>query len=154
MNFFPYEKLILPTSHSVDEIKRRLEAGIGKPRGGGLKALKKAEKLFEGNIEGNKFFFWRAIRHSNGFMPIVTAIIEPGRLEVELKLHPFIRIFFPVWMGVLLLLGFGALQNPNTSRSPGVMTPFFVVIFVYLMMVFFYNFYAEKAKAFLKEVVK
>ena len=34
MRLIPYEKLTLTTGHSPEEIKRRLEAGVGVPRGG------------------------------------------------------------------------------------------------------------------------
>ena len=155
MRLIPYEKLTLVTSHSPVEIKRRLEAGVGAPRGGGFKALRKPEKLFEGAFDENKFRFWRAIRHTNGFMPIVTGTIVVGKLEVELKWHPFIRIFFPVWTGILIVMGWLVVsKDPANAQCVLSNTPFAIVAFVYAMGIFFYNFYADKAKKFLRDVVK
>src|SRR5262245_45219962 len=119
MRFIPYEKLELTTGHSKDEIRRRLEAGVGKPRGGGFAALRKAEKLFEGDIREGDFLFWSAIRYNNGFMPLVSGSFEAGRITVELKWHPFIRWFFPLWFALLFALGFLAKFNcPQSAGSP------------------------------------
>ena len=113
MKLIPYEKLMLPTGHSPEEIKRRLQEGVGHPRGGGFAALRKPEKFFEGTFDGNKFLFWRAIRHNNGFMPLVIGRIEPGKLEVELKWHPFIRIFFPAgWACLSFWAGWSRSSSP------------------------------------------
>ena len=88
-------------------------------------------------------------------MPLVTGQIEPGKLEVELKWHPFIRIFFPVWTGILIVVGWlVVVKDPASARCVLSNTPFAIVAFVYAMGIFFYNFYAGKAKAFLNEVVK
>ena len=154
MNLIFYEKLALRTAHSPTEIRRRMEAGIGKPRGGGFKALRKPEKPFEGTFDGNKFLFWRAIRHSNGFMPLVTGTIEPGAVHVELKLHPFMRIFIPAWLALLVFLGLTVPRPVNISPCTlALYVPFAIVVFVYGMGIFFYNFYADKAKKFFNEVV-
>lgn len=155
IRIIPYEKLSFTTSHSPAEIKRRLEQGVSVPRGGGFKALRKAEKPFEGTIENNKFLFWRAIRHTNGFMPLIEGTIEPGKIKVELKWHPFMRIFFPLWMAMLIFLGeIAAAQTPDSTCWWGVKVPFAIVVLVYLLGIYFYNFYAGKAKAFLQDVVK
>ncbi len=156
MNLIFYEKLTLRTSHSPAEIRKRMEAGIGKPRGGGFAALRKPEKSFEGTFDGDKFLFWRAIRHNNGFMPLVTGTIEPGVVNVELKLHPFMWVFIPSWFGMLLYIG-GIVPKPSGASPPcawAAYVPWAIVIFVYAMGIFFYNFYADKAKKFFDEVIK
>ena len=154
MRLIPYERLIFNTGYTPEEIRQRLEQGVGKPRGGGFAALRKAEKPFEGTIGEHEFLFWRAIRHNNGFMPLISGKIEPGRVEAELKWHPFIRYFFPIWISLLFAIGFAV----NTCKlknagSPCANIPFGIIALVYVMAIFFYNFYAEKAKIFLHEVV-
>ncbi len=154
MQLIPYEKLTLTTGYSPYEIKRRLEAGVGQPRGCGFKALRKPKKLFEGKIDGNQFLFWRAIRHSNGFMPLIKGRIEPGRLELELKWHPFTQIFVPVWMGIFTVIyTLCYFKNPNDQVLPAVF-PLALVGIIYATAIVSYNFYANKAKAFLNEVVR
>ena len=154
MCLIPYEKLILPTTYSPEEIKQRLEAGVGKPRGGGFAALRKAEKPFEGDINEHDFLFWKAIRYNNGFMPLISGKIEPGKVEVELKWHPFIQLFFPLWVGLLLAIDLAVKSaDPNAGASPYYNIPFGIIIVVYMMAIFFYNFYAAKAKKFLHDVV-
>src|SRR5262245_36255435 len=132
MKIFPYEKLVLATVHSPQEIRRRLEEGVGRPRGGGCAALRKPEKLFEGNITDKDFLFWRAIRHTNGFMPLISGTIEPGQLVVTLKWHPFIQFFFPFWFALLIAMGWAAAGPPRASSCfSGI--PLGIVAVVYVM---------------------
>ncbi len=157
MKFIPYEKLVLRTSLDLQEIRRRLAAGVGTPRGCGLAALKKPEKLFEGTVGENDFKFWRAIRHNNGFMPLIAGKIFPGKLEVELAWHPVVKII--MILEVILLGGLAwyfqtQLPSSTTFLAVAKNVPLLALALMIGLAVGSYNFYAGKAKEFLNSVVK
>jgi hypothetical protein len=56
---------------------------------------------YEGVVEGNTFNINRIIGYRNSFLPMINGnIIQDGegsKIEVKLKMHPFVLVFMVVW---------------------------------------------------------
>lgn len=91
---------------------------------------------FEGEISAERFQINRIIHYRNSFLPRITGTITPQengtKIDIKMKLHPFITVFMAVWFtGVILAtlaVLFVLLTKPEEATI-GMLVPLVMLVF-------------------------
>ena len=150
VRFIPYEKFIIKTSFSSDEIKQKLSEIIEPARTFRYEFSSKY-KPYEGEVDGDNFKINKTIcygRSGKVFSPIIKGKIQGSSLEVIIRLDWFAEIFIVFFLGVWGLL---TLSVVFTKQAFTAFNSIPIVMFVsmYLLWVIQFNSDVIKSKRFL-----
>ena len=162
LNFVPFEKYILTTKLSCDDIYKRLADNIEPKQNIQFFAFNRnSAKPYEGEISGNSFTMSRIIKYNNSFLPVIKGKISSivGQTQIRIVMRPemFFLMFGSLWMAIvglfcagLLLAGFlNFKQIVEHGFSPAFLIPFGMFIFGYLLISISFKKESKKSQQFL-----
>jgi hypothetical protein len=149
MWLFPYEQFSIISDLSPKEAQKRLNAGFEKN-------IFKKISLFKWNknIPKNTFYFIPFFKGTNSFVPMIRCFIKAGettgtsKIYIRLKMHPIV-LLFPLWIWIISSIIIDPKTHPHITS---ILTPYIVVISVYVFFLLMYNYEAQKAKEKLDEI--
>lgn len=164
---FPSEQFTLKTRFSPDRVCQKLLEVVEPPQS--LPILwDTSEKPYEGKIGEHSFRISRVRRRRNSLVSIrrtsprsnSLALIVTGRIQgddtgsqidIQIKIHPFIRFFLLVWLGMLGFVCLGTIAEIVSLQrfDPSFLTPFGMFAFIYSLPFFGFNSEANFSKQFL-----
>jgi len=126
MWILPYERFIIESPLTVDEVVHRLRNGVAPAKF----SLRRSPQPFRGSVHGDRFVIHRVNRvigFRNSFRPQVVGRVMPGRsgstIEVTMTLHPVVTVFMAVWLTIAAVgfVGFGIafLRSTAFAREVG-----------------------------------
>jgi len=118
MNFLPFEKIIIDSPLTKNEIENSIKNNIAWNTELGLTFTKNSLRDYEGFVEDSKFKIRRILKSGiNSFIPIASGLItQKGngcKVELKLRLHKVIIIFM-----VAMTLFSGSLLIISTFNKP------------------------------------
>lgn len=139
MKIIPYDKCVIRSPLSVDQLKERLADHL-EPR----KLVRspfnrrKKYKAYEGYVTGNTFAISRIIDYRNSFLPEIQGKFlsadKGSRVVVEMRLNEIILVFLAVFCLVLILV---FLVVVNYSFRSGSFNPVVLIPLGILMIMVF-----------------
>ena len=157
MSILPYEKLIINTNLTSEEIIEKLNEYI-EPYQPFRNKFKPPNKPYNGKIDGNNFTIARNINYRNSFLPIVKGKIisdyQGSIINITLSLHPVIIVFIGFWLYMTGGMGFFFLISMITSGEfmLGGLIPLGMFIFGCLLTIIPFKVEAKIAKKFLQDL--
>ena len=160
MKFLPFENITYETSLDQNEVYQRLDEVI-EPSTVFRKATifgSTNDKPYEGSFSGNTFKIIRIIGYRNSFLPRIKGTIETSyngtKVNVKMRLHPFVIVFMLVWFGLTGVGCFAALANifGNESFDSMNMRPFGMLIFGYALVTLGFKYESIKSKKFFAQL--
>jgi hypothetical protein len=84
--------------------------------------FRRAERPFEGMVEGSTFHIQRIIRYGNSFLPQLHGRVEStpngrARVVVSFQLHSAVAVFMILWFGLITLFGAVAIWQSTISSD-------------------------------------
>jgi len=163
----PFDNFKLRTELTMAEVVTRITNDIEPRKTFRLTVFyNKPTKPYEGEIVGTSFKIRRIIRYRNSFLPVIMADISTGldKTEVTIRMRPAIAvlIFSFIWLGAVGLACIGisiaAIRNMQHviqhGFSSGMVIPYIMFVFGYLLILIGYRPEAKKSKDFLKSVLE
>ena len=121
LTFLPKRHFEVRTSVSCEEVLRRLGERVEPKRWFRFPFLEK-HRPYEGVVSAEGFQINRVIQYRNSWLPFVEGSVRRDggktRIEVWLKLHPFVAVFTTVWLGFTGLGGLVAGVRLFTAQEP------------------------------------
>jgi len=143
----PYQRFEIKTKLSQEGSREKL-AAIVEPRKMRW-GFSRADKPFEGELDGHTFKISRVIGYRNSFLPVLVGNIrddlDSSSLQITARPNWFVIFFWPV----LLLIFFYATIFMADVTSIGFILLFF--LFFYGVPTLFFNFELRKAEKLLNE---
>jgi hypothetical protein len=157
MLFFPYERLTLETSLTVNEVVAAL-SGYVEPKRFWRNPFSRDHKDYQGLVSAEGFKMSRIIHHRNSFLPVIKGRMHPmtrgARVEVTMSLHPFIAAFWVLWLAILgsgsLTGGAAWLASPRDALR---LAPVAMFAFGYLLCTLSFKWESRKERQFLLELL-
>lgn len=160
MKYLPFEKLTLASELPAHEIRRRLALNV-EPRQAFRFSIKcrKAEKVYEGDIDFNRFDVNRIIDYRNSFLPLITGqIFEKGNaseVKIVMRMATIAYIIWGTWMGGLSTMLFYVLYDylfgvvtPDESHLFGIIIILAMLTFGYLLALLGFKTESKRSKKF------
>ena len=153
----PYKQLVFESSLSKEEVVRRLSLEVASRRWGWFE--RRTEK-FEGAVTEGGFQISRIIRYRNSFLPVIQGRFYPlakgVRIEVTMRLHMAVLIFSIVWLSIVGVgaLAFGSQIIATGKIEAGMLIPFGMLLFFYLMVTIGFGVEASKARKQLSGILE
>jgi hypothetical protein len=158
VNLLPYEKYILRTQLSVEEIRDRLISNVQPYKF--FRLWDAGDKLYEGEVFQDGFIINRVPLARRYSKPVIIGAIRNSETERELvirmKMNPILLAFMSIWLGIMALLGITVFAGQIIDgRSPAVsLIPFGMFAFGYGMMIFPFNYERNRSKKFLADLLE
>lgn len=158
MSLLPYDRFVIETRRSLDEVIERLRDNVivtekYQPRRG-VFARGKITKRFHGVLRGDGFMISKIIRYGSSFLPIIHGSFEPTprgtAIHVRMKLHPLTVGFIFSFVAVVLwgiAKGFREGIPPVFAVLPCLFLPL-----LWLMAFFCFRYEAKRARALLERI--
>ena len=159
MKIFPFGNTTYYSPFPPEQVKLKLAEKIT-PRDRTIKIAslgyyKKRTELskkypYEGGIKGNTFNINRIIGYRNSFLPMIAGNItqegEGSKIEVKLKMHPFVQIFMIVWFIPVIFICLAVIASPffSSEFEPTSLLIFLFPIFGIALL--YFGFTPEKKK--------
>ncbi|MFT3982079.1 MAG: hypothetical protein QM687_16545 [Ferruginibacter sp.] len=159
--FLPFEKYTLTTKLSETAIRERLANNVQPRRGMFSYAGDRSGRPYEGTMNGNLFTISRIIQHRNSFLPVINGEISSflGQTEIRIRmgLDGFVKVFIILWLsfaGLACIVTSAVLiAKPaaifKNDFPIGMLVPFFLFIFGFLLMLLLFKYESKKSRAFL-----
>ena len=125
-----------------EELAERM-AQFVEPRRFWTRSLFRGErsKSFEGEVSATTFNIRPIIRYRNSFIPIIKGTISPAengsKIKLEMNLHPFVKYFVTMWLG-MVGMGFFAISISMIESSS------FSPIFLFPIGMWFFGYFLAK----------
>ncbi|MBZ5857738.1 hypothetical protein [Flavihumibacter profundi] len=166
-NIFPFESYTLESKLSVEEIKRRISENLDPKKTPQFSFVRnESTKPYRGNISNDSFEIIRIINYRNSFLPTISGNINGflGKTQIRIKMRPSIVIivFMSLWLGLVgliclfILIG-GLLQAKQITQngfSFGLLIPFIMFLFGWLLILFGFKSESKKSKEFLSTLLE
>jgi hypothetical protein len=153
MKFFPTEDITYNTRLKEQEIVKRL-SDITEPertfRFGTFGHS--SSKSYEGQVNAQSFAIKRIIRYRNSFLPRINGIIvkdfDGNKIKVKMRLHSLIIVFMFIWCGGvgLACLAFLTQAFSNSKFNAGILIPFGMLTFGYVLTMAAFKYESNKSK--------
>lgn len=165
--YLPFEKYILISQLSAEEVRKRLADNIESQKKFSLSPFEKYRaKPYEGSISEKEFTIKRIINYRNSFLPVIKGQIreEMGQVSIQVYMRPAtgVLIFLSFWFGIVILacltitvvaiLQFR--QMLETGINPGAIIPFGMFVFGSLLITLGFKSESGQSKDFLKRLLK
>ncbi len=156
----PYKSIVITTSLPLNDAVTVLFKAVSPKKRWYQFSLSRSGK-FEGTVSREGFKIERAINYRNSFLPILHGTFRPDvtgtRIEVTMKMHPFVLLFSVFWFGAVLsgfVLGIiGSFASDHIPFEVLIGAGTMLVAF-YLMTILGFGFEAKKAIRFMNETFK
>ena len=159
MKFLPIEDITYKTKLKEDEIIKRLSDIIEPEKAFRFGIFSNgSSKPYEGQINGQAFEIKRIINYRNSFLPKISGIIEKDfdgtTIKVKMRLHVFVIGFLFFWCGIVGLGCVAVLTQAigSSKINPVALTPFGMLVFVYLLTMGAFKFESNKSKKDLQAI--
>lgn len=159
MKFLPVENIIFKTKLSGEEVIRRISDNTAKNQNFTFSFFgSKPAKYFEGQINEQAFKIKRIINYRNSFLPVISGKIngEPDitTIKVKMRLHALVIGFMCIWFGGVIAGCFAVLAHTlgEGEMSPGLLIPFAMLLFGYILTIAAFKFESSKAKKHLQTI--
>lgn len=159
MLLLPFDKLIINSTCTHDEVLNKLIEVIGKPKmnhgkGWWVKEYPKDMKPYAGSLTRSKVSIYRVLtNYRSSFNPLITGRIIPKSTGTQVKLHfylhPIVIIFMAAWL-VWAGLSFKATMHNAIHKGELNGLGFSLALFLggYLLMMLPYKHEVRKSKRF------
>lgn len=105
MKYLPFEKFVLTTQLSVDEVQQRLNEKVEHKQNPWLSRAPKTNKPYTGEITSETFRMYRIINYRNSFLPQISGRYIKNyngtQIQIKMQLHTGVKIFMAIWFGLL-----------------------------------------------------
>jgi hypothetical protein len=134
-NVLPFEKHILRTSLSKEQVIEKLKESVEPEKSFGFRSFNFSyTKPYVGKINGDRFEIKRAINYRNSFLPLIKGIInnEIGRtkIDISMKPHDFVIAFMVIWFGGVTIGCIATTYVMLTQEfNPFLLIPFAMLLF-------------------------
>ena len=163
-NILPYEKYVLTSKLSADEVCKRISENIEHRKGLQFSLFRRSTlKPYEGQILNHSFTINRIIQYKNSFLPLtrgnISTFFGQTQISIEMKLSNIAIIFISIWLAVVGIICLGILiiwllQIAENKFSPGILIPFGMFIFGCLLTTLSFKFESKKTKVFLANLLE
>jgi hypothetical protein len=156
MRFLPFEKLIIRSKISEEEVLRRINSL--------LEPKKKFQVGFfgsfsyggyRGQINDKKFNIRRNISYKNSFLPEIIGNVERVNddtvIKVVMRPHIFIIIFLSFWCFAVCFGFITSFSDDSNEILSSLIIPIGLIIFAYLLTMAGFKFESNRAK---KDIIK
>lgn len=156
MNYLPYENITYKTRLTEDELIKRLEENTEPKKllRFGILGIGKT-KTYEGDINRQEFSIQRIIWYRNSFLPRITGTmlseLHGTRIDVKMRLHPWVIIFSWFWCSCVGLVCIGILTQAF-DNSVFSLIPFGMLLFYYTMTMGAFKFESVPTKKALQKL--
>jgi hypothetical protein len=150
---FASERLEIISPFPPEECARRILAEIDVERATAFLVKRMAgARPVVGRVNGSSILLRKRVSYNNSFQTFLTATLQPHGtgtvIQGELALHPFTRVFMPVWFGGVVLFGGAALfvrllglltHHPSPAENNAwlvMVIPLGMLLFGYLLVRF------------------
>jgi hypothetical protein len=156
MPLLPFERFEIRSRLPLAEVTSRLAAAVEPKR---WLRFGKAERPFEGRVEGQEFRIQRIIGYRNSFLPRIYGRFTPDppgcRVEGTLTLHPLAAAFMVVWIGAVVLIGGAfAINPPAEGRLLAHLLPVAMLLFGWALATVPFTYEARRARRMLGELLE
>ena len=117
-------------------------------------------KTFEGEVSATDFNIRPIISYRNSFIPIIKGTVSStqngSKIKIEMNLHPFVKYFVTMWLG-MVGMGFFALcisMVESSSFSPLFLTPVGMWLFGYFLAKKGFDYESKPALQALERIFK
>ena len=117
-------------------------------------------KTFEGEVSETGFSIKPIIRYRNSFIPIMKGTVKPtetgSKIKLEMTLHPFVKSFMRMWLG-MVAMGFITItisMLESSSFSPLFLFPIGMWFFGYFLAKKGFGYEAKPAQTTLESIIK
>ncbi len=159
--FLPFEKITYKTDLTESAISIRLDEMIEEEKMFTWKIFSiGTTKTYAGQRIGRNFIMRRIILGRNSFLPRIYGTIQPmygegyTLIHIKMRLHPLPLVFMIVWLSIVgfAALAFTATSIINLEFNPGVLIPYGMFLFGYLITIVGFKFESSRSKRELKEI--
>ncbi len=161
MKYLPFENITYETKLDTEEILNRINEIIEPKKAFRMTGIFGSgnHKPYEGSIIGNSFNINRIIGYRNSFLPRIKGNVEKGfhstKVNVKMRLHPFVLIFLFVWCGGvgIGLLALLSTAIENGKFEPFILTPLAMLLFAYGLTTGGFKYESIKSKKYLAQLL-
>ncbi|SEO13471.1 hypothetical protein SAMN05192574_105434 [Mucilaginibacter gossypiicola] len=161
MNWVPYEKFSIISPLNPDEIRSRMTEQVSPAFTGNFfeQLTNRYSKPFKGYVNINEFKIEPVIVGRNSFIPVIKGRVELKEtgscIYITMSMHQMIEYII---MGAVVFLTFaGFLSWLNSLKSNKFdlvsLSPFGVLTFIYLMVIYGFNSESNSCRTFLLELL-
>lgn len=160
MKYLPFENITYQTKLDSEEILSRINEIIEPKKTLRMTGIfgSSDHKPYEGSINGSSFNINRIIGYRNSFLPRIKGNIEKDfgktKVNVKMRLHPFVLVFMIVWCGGVGL-GFLAFLTATIGKGtfePAILIPLGMLLFGYGLTTGGFKYESIKSKKYLAEL--
>lgn len=156
MKYLPFEFLLYETELSEQEALEKLSDCTQPKKMRFFKAYNPT-KTYEGSIDENTFEISRIINYRNSFLPQITGTVQNNgsRTEIEIKMQlNTIVLLFLIFCCSMVFLFFLMAIFSAAEITIASFAPLLMLVFIYFLTIFCFNYESTKAKAELKKIFK
>lgn len=158
--YLPFENIIYRTKLDSEQILMKIGEIIEPKKTFRMTGIfgSSDHKLYEGSVNGNSFKMTRIIGYRNSFLPRIIGIIEKDfngtKVNVKMRLHPFVTVFMIIWLGGVGIGCLAALTISSQSQNfePMTLIPLGMLIFGYVLVTGGFKYESIKSKKYLAEL--
>jgi|GEM_PF-405486 len=166
-NLLPFEKYVLATDLSVEEVLKRLTGCMQSESNYSWSSFRRIyTKPYRGAVSGLTFRMIRNINYRNSFLPVirgrVTSLSGPTEVLITMRPSAFVLVFMAFWLGMTGLVCIGIIvagiaqsrQILHNGFSPAFIIPFVMFAFGSGLTLFAFKSESNESKGFLADLLK
>lgn len=148
--FIPYTRFTIKTYLQAYEAEQQLAAHVEprKFRWG----LSRNHKFFQGTVGNGKFTFTRIIHYRNNFLPVVIGKIHDDLDTTRIEITMRANYLAAALMVLLIFMLFGGFFIGSSMAVKDMLIFLSFLTLFYIVTMAFFNFEANKARRYLKDI--
>ncbi|MFH6994617.1 hypothetical protein [Flavobacterium sp. FlaQc-48] len=160
----PFENLVYHSALTKEELAVHLQNEIEAEKSFGFGRNRFSySKPYIGKVYPDKFEIKRAINYKNSFLPLIKGEIKEdisgSRINVNMLLPDFVKVFMCIWLGIVFLVSLGTLyvlvfNNGFNGGGPFIFIPFIMLFAGVAMVVFGFKTESKKSISDLEELLQ
>ncbi|QTE39895.1 hypothetical protein J3L18_12865 [Mucilaginibacter gossypii] len=162
MNWWPYEKFSIISPFSPDEIRARLAEQVSPPFTGSFfeQLTNRYPTPFKGYVNISEFKIEPVVVGRNSFIPIIKGRIELSEsgsiIYITMAMQAAISHLMIGVVIFLIIAGFGGSLQALKANDMDFLsfTPFGILMFIYLMVIYGFNSESNSCRTFLLELLE
>lgn len=166
--YLPFEKYVLKTTLSEEEVRRRLVANV-EIRSALLNSLRWSSshsKPYEGKFDGNTFKVSRIINYKNSFIPVIegriSTFLNTTEIHIKMRLHTFVKVFTIIWLSGVSVGCIAAAsatveelnKNKRPESLPFMFIPFLMLAFGGVLFTVPFKIESKRSRKFFKDLLE
>lgn len=162
MNWWPYEKFSIISPLNPEEVRLRLTEQVSPAFTGSFfeQLTNRYPTPFKGYVNISEFKIEPVVVGRNSFIPLIKGRVEFAEtgscLYITMAMHQEIEYIIIGMAAFLMVAGFGGWIHSSMSDrfDPLSITPFGMLVFIYLIMIYGFNSESNSSKSFLLELLE